>query len=57
MALSSGGLRPGRFFVCRRTAKLMRGQTAEDARLLELLDPVAEAAGYDIVRLRLMGGE
>jgi ribosome maturation factor RimP len=35
----------------------MRGKTAEDARLLELLDPVAEAAGYDIVRLRLMGGE
>jgi ribosome maturation factor RimP len=25
--------------------------------LLELLDPVAEAAGYDIVRLRLMGGD
>jgi ribosome maturation factor RimP len=57
MALSSGGLRPDRFFVCRRTAKLMRGKTAEDARLLELLDPVAEAADYAIVRLRLMGGE
>jgi ribosome maturation factor RimP len=57
MALSSGGLRPGRFFVCRRTAKLMRGKTAEDMRLLELLDHVAEAAGYEIVRLRLMGGE
>jgi ribosome maturation factor RimP len=57
MALSSGGLRPGRFFVCRRTAKLMRGKTAEDLRLLELLDPVAEAAGFEIVRLRLMGGE
>jgi ribosome maturation factor RimP len=26
-------------------------------RLLELLDPVAEAAGYEIVRVRLMGGE
>ena len=35
----------------------MRGKTAEDLRLLELLDPVAEAAGYEIVRLRLMGGE
>ena len=35
----------------------MRGKTAEDARLLELLDPVAEAAGYDIVRLRLAGGD
>jgi ribosome maturation factor RimP len=57
MALSSGGLRPGRFFLCRRTAELMRGKTAEDQKLLELLDPVAEAAGYGIVRLRLMGGE
>ena len=35
----------------------MRGKTAEDHRLLELLDPVAEAAGYEIVRLRLMGGD
>ena len=35
----------------------MRGRTAEDARLLELLDPVAEAAGYEIVRLRLTGSE
>jgi ribosome maturation factor RimP len=35
----------------------MRGKTAEDARLLELLDPVAEAAGYEIVRLRLIGGD
>ncbi len=35
----------------------MRGKTAEDVRLLELLDPVAEAAGYAIVRVRLMGGE
>jgi ribosome maturation factor RimP len=34
----------------------MRGKTAEDLKLLELLDPVAEAAGYEIVRLRLMGG-
>jgi ribosome maturation factor RimP len=35
----------------------MRGKTAEDMRLVELLDPAAEAAGYEIVRLRLMGGE
>ncbi|MDB5454138.1 MAG: hypothetical protein JWO33_2716 [Caulobacteraceae bacterium] len=35
----------------------MRGKTAEDNGLLELLDPVAEVAGYEIVRLRLMGGE
>ncbi len=34
----------------------MRGKSPEDFRLLELLDPVAEAAGYEIVRLRLMGG-
>jgi ribosome maturation factor RimP len=35
----------------------MRGKTTEDLKLLSLLDPVAEAAGYEIVRLRLMGGE
>ena len=34
----------------------MRGKTQEDLKLLDLLDPVAEAAGYEIVRLRLMGG-
>ena len=34
----------------------MRGKTAEDVKLLELIDPVAEAAGYAVVRLRLMGG-
>ncbi len=34
----------------------MRCKTREDRTLLELLDPVAEAAGYAIVRLRLMGG-
>jgi ribosome maturation factor RimP len=34
----------------------VRGKTQEDRQLLELLDPVAEAAGYEIVRLRLMGG-
>jgi ribosome maturation factor RimP len=35
----------------------VRGKTAEDLRLVELLDPVAEAAGFEIVRLRLMGGD
>jgi ribosome maturation factor RimP len=35
----------------------MRGKTQEDRQIIELLDPVAEAAGYAIVRLRLMGGE
>lgn len=34
----------------------MRARTPEDRQLLEVLDPVAEAAGYEIVRLRLMGG-
>ena len=34
----------------------MRGKTQEDRQLLDLLDPVAEAAGYEIVRLRMMGG-
>ena len=35
----------------------MRARTAEDAQLLGLLDPVAEAAGFEIVRLRLMAGK
>jgi ribosome maturation factor RimP len=35
----------------------LRGKTAEDLRLLELLAPVADAAGYEIVRLRMMGGD
>jgi ribosome maturation factor RimP len=35
----------------------LRGKTAEDWQLLTLVDPVAEAAGYVIVRLRLMGGD
>ncbi len=35
----------------------MRGRTAEDHRLLELLDPVAEAEGVALVRLRLMAGD
>ena len=34
----------------------MRGKTPEDRLLLDLLDPVAGALGYEIVRLRLMGG-
>jgi ribosome maturation factor RimP len=34
----------------------LRGKTSEDRSLLELLDPVAEAAGYEVVRLRMMGG-
>jgi ribosome maturation factor RimP len=34
----------------------VRGKTAEDRNLLDLIDPVAEAIGYEIVRLRLMSG-
>lgn len=34
----------------------MRGKTQEDRDLIEMLDPVAESLGYEIVRLRLMGG-
>jgi ribosome maturation factor RimP len=51
IGFSPGGLR-------RRSESLtVRGKTAEDRSLLDLLDPVAEAAGYEIVRLRMMGGE
>ena len=35
----------------------MRARTSEDAQLLEMLDPVAVAAGFEIVRLRLMAGK
>jgi len=34
----------------------VRGKTREDLDLIELLDPVADSVGYEIVRLRLMGG-
>lgn len=34
----------------------MRAKTGEDRKLIELLDPVAESLGLEIVRLRLMGG-
>ena len=34
----------------------MRGKTQEDIGLVEMLDPVAESVGFEIVRLRLMGG-
>lgn len=35
----------------------MRAKTAEDRALIALLDPVAEAMGLAIVRLRLMSGQ
>jgi len=34
----------------------LRGKTREDRSVLELIDPVALAMGYEIVRVRLMGG-
>ena len=34
----------------------MRTKTAEDRKLLELIDPVAESQGVEIVRIRLMSG-
>jgi ribosome maturation factor RimP len=54
IALSSGGPPARRFFV---GFFVLRGKTPEDRSLIDLLDPVAEAAGYEIVRLRLMGGQ
>jgi ribosome maturation factor RimP len=56
MALSSGGPKGQPLFSCLRGPSL-RGKTAEDQRLLELLDPVAEAAGCAIVRLRMTGAD
>ena len=55
MAHSSGGRKAAAFCLSSGRPSL-RGKTAEDRSLIELLDPVAEACGYEIVRLRLMGG-
>ena len=56
MAHSSGGPRAAAFVLAEEGFPL-RGRTAEDRKLIDLLDPVAEAAGYEIVRLRLMSGK
>ena len=62
MAFTSGGPKGPPLFLCliRRCVFgrliALRGKTVEDRNLLTLLDPVAQAAGYEIVRLRLMGG-
>jgi ribosome maturation factor RimP len=64
IALSAAAARPAAFLLPRggrrRAAQTIgrrvRARTPEDRRLLETLDPVAEAAGYEIVRLRLLGG-
>ncbi|HEV7227489.1 ribosome maturation factor RimP [Brevundimonas sp.] len=34
----------------------MKAKTAEDRQLLELIEPIAEALGLAVVRVRLMGG-
>jgi ribosome maturation factor RimP len=47
-------LRARRFFIARKVP--VRAKTPEDRKLLELLDPVVEAHGFELVRLRLMGG-
>jgi len=54
MAHSSGDREVAAFCLGLRR---MRARTAEDAQLLGLLDPVAETAGFEIVRLRLMAGK
>ena len=54
MAFSSGGREARRFFIGSEVR--LRGKTQEDRLLLELLDPVAEAIGYELVRVRLMSG-
>lgn len=64
MALSSGGRKAAAFCLAERefsrqpyrVEKNVRGKTQEDRDLIDMLDPVAETLGYEIVRLRLMGG-
>ncbi len=34
----------------------LRAKTPEDRKLLEMIDPIAESLGLEIVRVRLMGG-
>ena len=55
MASSSGGLDgPAAFLLLERLR--VRAKTPEDRKLLDLLDPVVEAQGFELVRVRLMGG-
>ena len=55
MGPSSGGLAgPAAFLL---VEPKLRTKTAEDRNLLQLLEPVAEAEGFEIVRLRLMAGQ
>ena len=48
-----------RFFIAlltTRETRALQAKTVEDRALLELIEPVAESLGLDIVRVRLMGG-
>lgn len=48
-----------RFFIAlltTRETRALKAKTVEDRALLELIEPVAESLGLDIVRVRLMGG-
>jgi ribosome maturation factor RimP len=54
--VQSGGLGWPTAFSFARTASPLRAKTVEDRNILELIDPVAESVGLDIVRVRLMGG-
>jgi ribosome maturation factor RimP len=53
MGLSSGGRKARRFLF----GSNVRAKTTEDRKIIELLDPVAEALGLNIVRLRVTGGQ
>ena len=46
---------PAAFFIACET-RALKAKTVEDRALLELIEPVAESLGLDIVRVRLMGG-
>lgn len=54
--VQSGGLGWPTAFLFARTAPRLRAKTIEDREILELVDPVAESLGLEIVRVRLMGG-
>lgn len=54
--VQSGGLGWPTAFIFARTAPRLRAKTIEDREILELVDPVADSLGLEIVRVRLMGG-
>jgi ribosome maturation factor RimP len=52
---ASAAATPARRFFYYLNLDLMRAKTAEDRKLIELFDPIAEAQGLNIVRIRMMG--